>query len=127
MDNFSLIGGGIAISAYISDDSFSPSINNCIIIGNSVDMGGGGIQCYQSSLNIIGCSIMNNSAFMGAGVQCDLSSPNIINCTIAENVSSNFGDGSNCNSSSRVQTKSPRTNPELRSRIPRSLKLSPRP
>jgi predicted outer membrane repeat protein len=100
-------GGGILCY------SSSPSINNCIVSGNSAagDSGsGGGIACqYESSPTIAYCTISANSATGsyacgGGGISCsDSSSPNITNCTISGNSTSGYqsaGGGISCSESS---------------------------
>jgi len=95
-------GGGIYC------ESSSPSISNCSITGNttfSVDEYGygGGIYCYNSpGLNIVNCTITENSSDWGGGICCDYSSPIITNCIITKNSASVFGEGGGiyCESSS---------------------------
>ncbi|NQV15823.1 T9SS type A sorting domain-containing protein [bacterium] len=80
-------GGGI-----YSYNSSNPTIQNCIITGNSAGGGsGGGISCWYASATIKNCIIRNNSnhgisnAF-GAGVSVD-------NCIINNNYGSDYGGG----------------------------------
>ncbi len=79
-------GGGIYCS------SSSPTITNCLIIGNTAGMTGGGIHCSSgSNATIFNCSISNNTAHGGStvcngGGICLLdSSPTINNCIISGN------------------------------------------
>ena len=64
---------------------------------------GGGIYCNKSSPTIINCIIMGNQASNGGGILCAASSPDIINCTITKNRAQKNGGGVYCsnNSSSR--------------------------
>ncbi|MEW5801133.1 MAG: right-handed parallel beta-helix repeat-containing protein [bacterium] len=89
-------GGGIY--CYYS----SPTISNCMIIGNSAGQCGGGIYCVSSSPSITNCIIMGNSTEIststeekrgsGGGIFCAYdSSPDITNCIIARNSTSNGG------------------------------------
>jgi len=66
----------------------SPTIANCIIIGNSSTYLGGGICLEQkSSPTIINCTITANLAACGGGISCrHHSNPTIINCTITDNL-----------------------------------------
>ena len=88
-------GGGI--SCYQS----SPTINNCIITGNSGRLGGG-ISCYDSSPTINNCTISGNTApYDGGGILCRFfSSPSIVKCTITGNTTDSWGGGISCSTSS---------------------------
>jgi len=80
-------GGGI-----YSYNSSNPTIQNCIITGNSAGAGsGGGISCWYASATIKNCVIRNNtnhgiSNSFGAGVT-------VINCLIRDNYGSDYGGG----------------------------------
>ncbi len=97
-------GGGIACS------NSSPTITNCIIIGNSKSHSGGnggGIYCWNSSPQIINNVIMENSvpggAGYGGGIACSYSSPIISNNIIIGN-SANSGGAIWCSYSFSVIT-----------------------
>ncbi|HUT04216.1 MAG TPA: right-handed parallel beta-helix repeat-containing protein [bacterium] len=50
------------------------------------DSWGAGINCYESSPEIRGCTVSGNSASHGAGIRCSSgSSPEIVNCRIVNN------------------------------------------
>lgn len=74
-------GGGILI-----EDS-SPTISNCIILGNRIlSWDGGGIYAQRSSAVISNCIITGNvCAHFGGGLCSIRSSLSVINCTIAHN------------------------------------------
>ena len=99
-------GGGIA--CWVS----SPTIKNCIIIGNSADLGGGGggIFCgWEASPIITNCIISGNSAYgqygVGGGIYCDDSNPTITSCTISGNSAERGrGGGISCDGSSPTIT-----------------------
>jgi parallel beta-helix repeat protein len=101
-------GGGIA--CWVS----SPTIKNCIIIGNSADLGGGGggIFCGREGSPIItNCIISGNSAYgsygVGGGIYCKDSSPIITNCIISGNSAYGRyggGGGISCDDSSPTIT-----------------------
>ncbi|KPK72150.1 MAG: hypothetical protein AMJ79_15935, partial [Phycisphaerae bacterium SM23_30] len=75
----------------------SPTISNCIISHNTSYLWGGGIYIrHDCNPNIINCMIINNRAVYGGGVGCtNRSKPRIINCTICNNVGY-FGGGGFC-------------------------------
>jgi parallel beta-helix repeat protein len=77
---------GGGISCY---GNASPTITNCIISGNTSSNGwGGGISCgYSSHPAITNCVISGNTGWRGSAISCDTSSsPTITNCTITGNV-----------------------------------------
>ena len=80
---------GGGISCY---SAASPTISNCIISGNTASWGGG-ISCgYDSHPTITKCIISGNNAGHGAAISCDTScSPTITNCTITGNVGGDTG------------------------------------
>ncbi len=78
----------------------SPTINHCVITGNTSDgpeFGyGGGIDCYDNSNAIIShCTISNNKTGVdygeGGGIDCYESSPTITDCIITGNKSFDGG------------------------------------
>ncbi|MHC4603947.1 MAG: choice-of-anchor Q domain-containing protein [Planctomycetota bacterium] len=109
-DECLLSGGGGAIFC----DSSSPTITNCIIKDNKVQLdgwccidcfvlaypGGGGIYCYKSSSKIINCIFQRNTANhtiwnagIGGGFCCWNSDipPEIFNCTFYNNHAGSLG------------------------------------
>ena len=70
------------------DDSRGPTIQNCLVSGNNAKFGGG-ICCYYSSPTITNCSIIGNYGKYGGGVYCGRNAPTISNC----NISGNMYDG----------------------------------
>ena len=66
----------------------SPSIANCIISRNTINSVGGGVICYGSSPELKNCIITQNVTVHGGGVYCHTaSSPSLINSTIFANIS----------------------------------------
>jgi parallel beta-helix repeat protein len=91
-------GGGIRCN------SSSPNIANCYINDNIANYSGGGIYCYDSSSpTISNCMIIGNTAVskIGGGIGCNLSSaPLIYNSIIAANIAlNNSGGGISCGNS----------------------------
>jgi predicted outer membrane repeat protein len=90
------LGGGICLY------SSSPCVTNCVIINNSAENAGGGIECWNnSSPPITNCLIANNCTTAtgdgdgaGGGIDCyGNSNPTITNCTITDNTATNNGGG----------------------------------
>jgi len=82
-------GGGGAIRCRHSN----PTIENCIITGNTTSGYGGGIYCFSSSPTIANCTITANMAngYGGGGISCWLSAPTITNCVITDNTAAYAG------------------------------------
>ncbi|MGB2806145.1 MAG: hypothetical protein WBC22_00265 [Sedimentisphaerales bacterium] len=100
-NGFTSDGGGIMCCYYSS-----PIINNCVIMGNSVDNNGGGIYCRDSSPMITNCTFNENwnltiyidppEDLIGCGgAMCNYenSSPILSNCTFSRNNSALGGGG----------------------------------
>jgi predicted outer membrane repeat protein len=81
------IGGGV----YCGEGS-RPSIDNCILTGNSAEYGSA-IFCDWSSPNITNCQITDNYSFKGV-IRFYGGSPNITNCNITGNSGSIYSSHS---------------------------------
>ena len=82
-------------------DSSSPSIINCIILGNESTDDGGAVYCHTASPIFINCIISSNQTLDdGGGVHLYNSSPSFINCSIAYNSADSSGGGVNVTGSS---------------------------
>lgn len=82
-------GGGISCV-----NASSPTIQNCVIQYNTVNLYGGGIYCYSAAPTILSCIIQYNTATChGGGIYCyGNNAPFIVNCIIAAN-SANYDGG----------------------------------
>jgi len=80
---------GAAVACYRA----SPTIADCIIVGNFATFYGGGIYCTKgSSPTITGCTIIGNSAQAdGGAIDCFDTSLAITNCYIAGNAANRGG------------------------------------
>jgi parallel beta-helix repeat protein/predicted outer membrane repeat protein len=99
IDGFTITGGTASSNGSIVCSQSSPTIRNCLIVGNSA----GGIFCqYSSSPTITNCMIENNTAnYGGGGIYCTSNcNPTIIDCTITNNTANNDGGGIYCTSNS---------------------------
>jgi len=86
-------GSGGAINC----DHSSPTIEKCMILGNSAVWSGGGIYCSGSNSTIRNCIIAGNSAHEGGAVRCTAGSEvSILNCTVAGNIADLQGGGIYC-------------------------------
>lgn len=73
-------GGAIRIA------NASPTIVNCVFVGNIAGTGGA-ISCYRSSASIIDCRFESNTAGRGGAVFIYRSAPSIENCVFHSNTS----------------------------------------
>ena len=92
LDGFTITGGFNGIGqgdagGGISNHNSSPTLNNCILTGNTGSFGGA-IYNINSSPMLTNCMITNNSARSGGAICNDLSSPTLINCVITGNTAS---------------------------------------
>jgi len=81
--------------AILCANGSSPTIRNCMIVGNSMG-DGGGIACTENSSPMItGCVISGNRAGNdGGGIYTDTdSSPDVMSCTVSGNWADNHGGG----------------------------------
>ena len=106
---FKRSGGGAGILCSYS----SPMIQNCIITGNEITVGGypggGGIGCYESSAVISNCLITENvctgsdGSGTGGGIYCDQNcSLTITDCTVTRNRAGLSGGGIKCRDYSNI-------------------------
>jgi len=113
-DANSILAGFTITNGYLADfgagiccDGSSPTISNCVLVGNTASGGGAGgaLACLGSRATIINCVIVGNRAegadgFVfngsGGGICCLDGEPNIINCTISGNKASKHGGGIFC-------------------------------
>ena len=83
--NCMVVGNGnadIGAGMYIKDGS-SPTLVNCMFSDNSASMMGGGIQNVDSSPIFINCSFSGNSAtYFGGAIYCFGGSPVLTNCIL---------------------------------------------
>ena len=86
-DGFNGIGQGGA-GGGIFNRASSPTINNCIITGNTGSFGGGIFNTNSSSPLITNVIITNNSSRRGGAMTNNASSPTLINCKITNNTAS---------------------------------------
>ena len=73
-----LAGGAIYCSAS------SPSISNCIMIGNSAAAGGAVCCSHGARPQIVNCRLTYNFG-QGGAINCRDSAPEIVNCVVADN------------------------------------------
>jgi parallel beta-helix repeat protein/predicted outer membrane repeat protein len=91
---FTITGGKRGI--YCSGSS--PTITNCMVIGNGItDVGGGMYIENDSNPTLVNCTFSSNSSSMvGGGIQNVNSNPILINCTFTGNSAAYFGGGIYC-------------------------------
>ena len=84
------------------NEGSSPTLINCILIGNSAFGNGGGIANFEfSSPKIANCSFSGNSARHGGAIDNRLSNPILTNCAFYRNSAQNTGGGMHNSDNSR--------------------------
>jgi len=81
----------------------SPTIRDCIIIGNAA-RDGGGIAAYQSDVRVENCIIMGNVASWtgydrGGGMSLHRENARVLNCLVVGNIATHQGGGIYCRGS----------------------------
>jgi predicted outer membrane repeat protein len=72
----------------------NPTLINCVITSNVVELEGAGVYCLNAAPTLIDCYIKGNvSRYQGGGVYCDGASPTLIECTLWGNAASDDGGG----------------------------------
>lgn len=96
IEGFTITGGSASEGGglYCLDVS-SPSVENCVITGNSASGCGGGVYCYvNSSPEFVNCTIEGNSGGSGGGMGCQYnSSPALTDCRLLDNSTTSSGGG----------------------------------
>ena len=101
VEGFTIMNGCTSISGGgICCEYSSPTIQKCVIIGNTASAAGGGICLHSSSAVINDCFIMQNQSyrFSGGGIWCYGMKPIIHNCVISHNHTEYSGGGIDCHS-----------------------------
>ena len=82
-------GGGIYC---VYDTGNTPKIANCVFAGNSADVDGGGIRCWESDPTIVNCTFSQNVGLNGGAIALSSnSSPSLINCILWANSATSSG------------------------------------
>ncbi len=77
----------------------NPEVTGCTFRGNVVPAGltfGGGMRNFQSSPTVIDCLFVGNSAGFGGGMDNTLSSPGVTDCVFTGNIAGYGGGMTNC-------------------------------
>ncbi|MBD3258801.1 hypothetical protein GF377_10235 [candidate division GN15 bacterium] len=84
IDGFTFRGGYAPHGAAIMVRSSSPTIRNCVFVGNEASTSGGAVRCKGSSPRIENCTFVGNSATVGGALQVLAnSSPVLDRCILA--------------------------------------------
>lgn len=84
-------GGTMTVGGGIDIDNSAATVQNCIVTGNTADLGGGGIYAHNGTITVSDCTISGNTAQQnsGGGVQAsDNNGESVItlaNCDISGN------------------------------------------
>ena len=84
-NGFSPFGGGVGLS------NSSPTLINCMLIGNR-GLAGGGIYSIQGNPTLIDCTFQHNSSSGGGGILIEGGSPTLTRCLFSANSSELNGD-----------------------------------
>ena len=84
-NGFSFFGGGVGFS------NSSPTLINCMFMGNR-GLVGGGIYSIQSNPTLIDCTFQHNSSSAGGGMLIEGGSPTLTRCLFSANLSELNGD-----------------------------------
>jgi hypothetical protein len=96
--NNTVTGGGFPFGGAVSTYFTSPRIDNCLLLGNTTELGGGGMYVEGGAPVLSNCRFIGNSAFnetegFGGGLLTSFDvNATIINCLFAGN-SANLGGG----------------------------------
>ena len=100
LDGFTITGGNANGSwpnergGGMRNHESSPTVLNCIFIGNTAIGVGGGMSNKLSSPTVIGCTFEDNSGTLyGGGMHNDTSNPTVTDCTFTGNTTDGSGGG----------------------------------
>jgi hypothetical protein len=89
--NNTVTGGGFPVGGAVSCYFASPTIDNCLLLGNTTELGGGGMYLEGASPVVTNCKFIGNSAFnetegFGGGLLNSFDvNATIVNCLFAGN------------------------------------------
>ena len=85
LTGFTITNGRSDYGGGISASNASPTVTNCVLTGNTANLGGA-IYCSDNSdLSLENCTINKNSAGFGGAMYCLLSSPKMSDCMFSMN------------------------------------------
>ncbi len=94
VDGLTITGGAEDYGAGIRCYFAHPTIQNCVITGNTAAASGGGIYLLGSHSRIYNCVISgNHTASRGGGIYAETGNIELIGCVISENVAAENGGG----------------------------------
>lgn len=96
LDGFTIMNGQAYYGGGIYCLASTPLIRNCVISDCTATYGGGFSARQTGSVQVTGCSIVNNSAIHGGGIYLYTSTTQLLNCVVAENTASSNGGGLRC-------------------------------
>ncbi len=89
VDGFTILGGYIGNGGAVYCLNSSPTIKNCVFIGNHATASGGAIWCKSAQPKFINCTIVKNSSMAGSALFVSAeATPILENCIIAYNTES---------------------------------------
>ena len=96
LDGFTIINGQAYYGGGIYCQGSAPSIRNCVISDCTGTYGGGFCARQTGAVQVLGCSIVNNSSYHAGGVYLNTSGAQLLNCVVADNTASGSGGGLRC-------------------------------
>jgi len=93
LEGFTLRGGSATQGGGVYVQSSSPTLANCVILGNTSSGDGGGVYVSSGNPTLINCTVMANHGYQrGGGIAVASGSITLTNCAVIGNALTYFSD-----------------------------------